>query len=121
MLSATLEVDLEDLLNGLLIFLVLFYAAIAAAACLVAGLGCWCAYRAARGSTSANVGLLVLGSIEIVVQVLALPPLFDGSFSVLNLLPAVALGAQAAVYLIAWRRNGTGPPQPDHVPIPRAW
>lgn len=121
MLSVTTEVDLEDLLDGLLIFLLLFYVVIAAAACVVAGLGCWCAYRAARGSTSAQVGLVVLGSIEFVVQVFALPPVFDGTFSVLNVLPAVALVAQAAVYLITWRRNGTGPPQPDHVPIPRAW
>jgi Ca2+/Na+ antiporter len=116
MLSAAVEVDLEDLGHGLWIFLVLFYSAIAGAACLVTGLGCWFASRAVRGSTFARVGLLVLGSIEFVAQIFALPPVFEGTFTVLNLLPAAALVAQATVYLIASRRNGTDPSQPDHLP-----
>ncbi len=96
------------------------FAAIFAVAMVVALLGCWCAYRAARGSTAAWAGWLVIGGFEVLLQVIAVPPVYDGAFNVIMLFPAVALVAQGAVYVIARRRKDRKS-EPDAQLIPRAW
>ena len=49
----------------------------------IAVLGGWYAYRAARGSTAAWAGWLVIVGFEIFVQAIAVPPMYDGAFHAL--------------------------------------
>lgn len=114
-----LQMDSDELPDGLaeaVLLGVAIFAAICAVASVVAVLGCWYSYRAARGSTTAWAGWLVIRGFE--VQVIAAAPVYDGVFQVIMLFPAMALVAQAAVYVIARHRKDRES-EPDPQPISR--
>jgi hypothetical protein len=82
---------------------------ILAAHVVVAGLGCFWAWRAGRGSQPSTVAWLVVLAIESMYLAMALPSLLRGEPNFYLGGAAVPLAAQVLLFLGARKRTRTGP------------
>ncbi len=92
--------------GGLLLIFLLFLLGVAAAHVAIVGMGCLWALRAGRGTQGALVGFLLVGIVEVLYVIVAVPSLFRGEPNYYFASALLPLGAQVTLYLGARRGSG---------------